>query len=101
MQPFVLRGFLKENHWPIMELWTEKYLRDNFAKNKGPVTVRFGNREHVDGEILHDHKSIKHQFESFSEMLDWMLGQNEKEGHSIKGGNLNGGGHSNRGFTLY
>nr|CAD2195871.1 unnamed protein product [Meloidogyne enterolobii] len=79
MEPFVLRGFLKENQWAIMELWTEKYLRDNFAKNKGPVTVRFGNREHVDGEILHDHKSIKHQFESFSEMLDWMLGRNEKE----------------------
>ncbi|CAK5089672.1 unnamed protein product [Meloidogyne enterolobii] len=85
MEPFILRGFLYENHWPIMELWTEKYLRDNFAKNKGPVTVRFGSREHINGEvrILHDHESIRHQFESFSEMLDWMLGRNEKELPSI------------------
>ncbi|KAL7077918.1 hypothetical protein ACQ4LE_002957 [Meloidogyne hapla] len=75
MQPFILRGFLKEKQWPPMELWTEKYIRGNFGKNKGPVIVRFGSREHVNGEILHDHKSIRHQFESFSEMLDWMLGE--------------------------
>ncbi|KAF7637502.1 JmjC domain-containing protein [Meloidogyne graminicola] len=89
MQPFVLRGYLQEKQWPPIKLWTKKYIRDNFAKKAGSVFARLGSREHVNGKILHDHESIHYQFESFSEMLDWMSGLHDKSNLPCSSNNLN------------